>query len=188
MRPPPNTARRACLGSINTPSLPRVTGQVAQLHRRGCSARVSSGLELHARASDALFGSDRGGLPLRIVREGAQPRQVHRCVFSTWSLRSARNFWILSSSCWSVAVMIAFPLRRLHRLVVDLAADDGAVVARIGHAQLLAHLLDLLQVLGVRSLPSETASFTFSRKASSFLSPSKPALDAVLDSHFVLNA
>src|SRR6185369_5425359 len=68
------------------------------------------------------------------------------------------------------------------RLVVDLAADDGAVVARIQDAELLARRLDLLQVRGVE-LPVGNRFLHLFAESFLLLVSLEPALDAVLKSH-----
>jgi hypothetical protein len=135
------------------------------------------GLELHA-AKRRVVRRDRGQVAVADVREGAQPRQVPSRLLDL-VVAQREEFLDLVQLVLVGGRDVAVSLGRLHGFV---GVGDAAVVARIGHAQLLAHLLDLLQVLGVQ-LSVGDASFTFSRKAS-FSCLLEPALDAVLDSHF----
>jgi hypothetical protein len=78
-------------------------------------------------------------------------RWMFHLVASIWSSRSARKLLDLAQLVLVGRGELAVLLHRVHRLVEERAADHRAVVARVGDAQLLALLLELLQVLRVEA-------------------------------------
>ena len=102
--PAPSCSRRACPTSPATPSRPAASraGRRVDLHR---VVRDLVRLELHAAQRHVGRGTV-GRLPWRISVSVRRRARSH-LVCSTWSSRSARNFWILASSAASVVGELA---------------------------------------------------------------------------------